>query len=198
VHFGGDPSGGAMALTFDDGPHPEGTPAVLEVLARHGVAATFFLLAAEAVEHPSLVTAIVAGRHEVALHSDVHVALDRLPIAVVAGRLAAARDVVVAAAGGSATVRFHRPPFGRLSWRGLQAARRVGLEVAMWSHDPGDWRDDLSPASRLANVTASMVPGAIVVLHDGAPTGVATAAALDEVLSSSRPRPRTVRLSELV
>jgi peptidoglycan/xylan/chitin deacetylase (PgdA/CDA1 family) len=202
VHYGGEVSSGQLALTFDDGPHPEGTPAVLSVLERHGLVATFFLLASAAREHAALVRAVVDGGHEVALHADVHTALDRLPIGVVARRLAAARDEVERVAGPRPVpLRFHRPPFGRLSWRTLQAVRRIGLEVAMWTHDPGDWRDDLASDSLEANLAASLVGGAVVLLHDGASTGVATAAALDAVLSTSSsasPWPRAVRLSELV
>lgn len=70
------PAAGAhVALTFDDGPHPIGTPAVLEILVHSGVVATFFLVAEQAERHPRVVAQLVAGGHEVALHGYRHLLL---------------------------------------------------------------------------------------------------------------------------
>src|SRR5271166_6441461 len=63
-------SGTGFALTFDDGPHPQGTPAVLEILARERMAATFFLVGEQVRRSPSLVQEIVAAGHDIGLHCD--------------------------------------------------------------------------------------------------------------------------------
>lgn len=178
-----------VALSFDDGPDPEGTPAILEVLGEAGIAATFFLLAERAERFPELVSRLVGEGHDVGLHADRHVALDREPIRPLARRLIRARRRLEELSGGA--VRLHRPPFGRLSWRGLQAARLAGLDVVLWSHSPRDWDPDTTPplAERLA---ACLEPGALVLLHDAAGTfphqGRATAAALRRALPAIRSR----------
>src|SRR2546427_9118701 len=65
-------SGSGYALTFDDGPHPQGTPAMLEILARAGVGATFFVVGEQVRRNPSFAREIVAAGHEVGLHCDRH------------------------------------------------------------------------------------------------------------------------------
>jgi peptidoglycan/xylan/chitin deacetylase (PgdA/CDA1 family) len=177
------PAAGRIALTFDDGPEPDGTPAVLAALATANASATFFVLADAVRRNPSLLRDAVAAGHSIGLHADVHERLDRLPTAVLTDRLRDAREAVENVAG--VPVVLHRPPFGRLSLRGARAARRAGLRtVVMWSHDPLDW--DLAQTTPLAErLRASLEPGAIVLLHDGsggAAQGAATAAAVAAVL----------------
>lgn len=152
------------ALTFDDGPDPTGTPLVLEALDHVGAKATFFLLADAVTRHASLARSIGDRGHEVALHADVHERLDRVPLRPLVRRLDGARKTIEDATGRA--VAFHRPPFGRLSWRGLQACGRIGMRVAMWSHDPGDWRE-LDVAQLTALLPRCLVPGAVILLHDG-------------------------------
>ncbi|MEA3076794.1 MAG: hypothetical protein QOF60_1702 [Actinomycetota bacterium] len=184
-----------MGLTFDDGPDPRGTPAVLDALRAAGAKATFFVLSSLVTVHPDVARQVVADGHELGVHADVHERLDRLAIAELARRLAAAKATVEDATG--AAVRFHRPPFGRLSWRGLQAATRAGMEVALWSHDPGDWRESTTAEGLRANLRASLEPGAIVLLHDGADGAVDMAASLSAELAASAGL-EFVRLSDLV
>jgi peptidoglycan/xylan/chitin deacetylase (PgdA/CDA1 family) len=176
---------GVVALTFDDGPDPDGTPAVLDALAAFDATATFFVVGERAVRHPSLVRRIVSGGHEVALHADRHERLDRVAVGPLTRRLTDARARLEDQTG--RPVRHHRPPFGRLSWRGLQAARRAGLRVVLWSHNPCDWepavQDELERRLR-----DCLVPGAIVLLHDGSDAfdgqGRATASAMKRALPS--------------
>ena len=153
-----------IAVTFDDGPDPACTPAILEVLSSKGATATFFLLVDKARDHEALVRSIAAGGHEVALHGDVHERLDRLSTRVLVDRLSAARAELESIA--RCPVRVLRPPFGRTSLWLLRAARKVGLEVALWTHSPRDWDESLDD-----QLTERMVmcatPGAIVLLHDG-------------------------------
>lgn len=165
-----------LALTFDDGPDPVGTPAVLEALDASAATATFFVLSQAVARHPRLAAEVVARGHEIGLHGDVHERLDRRPIRELVRRLGDAQALVEDVV--QSPVTFHRPPFGRLSWRALQACGRLELRVAMWSHDPGDWRQvgaEILPDA----LRACFTPGAIVLLHDGDPCrSVVTAAAL--------------------
>jgi peptidoglycan/xylan/chitin deacetylase (PgdA/CDA1 family) len=178
---------GQVALTFDDGPHPEGTRAVLEALDGAGAAATFFVLLDAVRAHPEVLAEVVAAGHAVGLHADVHERLDRQPARALARRLVDARHELEDHVG--SPVSFHRPPFGRLSLSGARAANRAGMEIVLWSHDPRDWEDPLGLDSR---IEASLAPGAVVLLHDGAITyehqGAATAAALRRCLGPGRAR----------
>ena len=96
-----------MALTFDDGPDPEHTPRLLEVLARHGAKATFFMVGARAARHPELVARVAAEGHEIGNHGWDHPSLPALPSAAVAGQLERTRAVL--APHGQALM---RPPYG--------------------------------------------------------------------------------------
>jgi peptidoglycan/xylan/chitin deacetylase (PgdA/CDA1 family) len=177
------PGSGVVALTFDDGPDPDGTPAVLDAVAGTAAPATFFLVVERAVRHPHLVRRIVAGGHEVALHGDRHERLDRIGIGALARRLADARARLEDLSG--QRVRHHRPPFGLLSWRALQAARRADLRVVLWSHQPRDW-EPIGGDELVLRIGSCLVPGAIVLLHDGSDAydeqGRATAAGLERTL----------------
>jgi peptidoglycan/xylan/chitin deacetylase (PgdA/CDA1 family) len=168
-----------VVITFDDGPDPAGTPAVLDALAGAGLRATFFVLAERVAQQPTLSADIVAAGHEIGLHADTHEPLDKLPARVVAERLRAARlqveDIV------QRPVTLHRPPYGRVSLAGLRGAARANLRVLLWSEDPEDYRP-APPDALAARIRSMLHPGAVVLLHDGASTfdgqGVATASAL--------------------
>jgi peptidoglycan/xylan/chitin deacetylase (PgdA/CDA1 family) len=151
-------------VTFDDGPDPTCTPAILDVLSDKGAKATFFLLVDKARAHETLVRSIVTNGHEVALHGDVHERLDRLSTRVLVERLSTARAELEDIAGSAVGVL--RPPFGRTSLRVLRAARKVGLHVALWTHSPRDWDASLDDLLSERMAMCAM-PGAIVLLHDG-------------------------------
>lgn len=173
----------ALALTFDDGPDPEGTPAVLGALAEQRIHGTFFFLTERARRFPELVREVGQAGHEIGLHGDVHEAMDRVPARALLDRLNRAKDELSTLTG--LPVTFHRPPFGRLSLTALRASSRAGLVVAMWSHDPRDWEDQ-SDQQLLSAMAGCVEPGAIVLLHDGACQGQGnrTARALREHLPS--------------
>jgi peptidoglycan-N-acetylglucosamine deacetylase len=177
------PSG--IALTFDDGPDPDATPAVLEILDAAGVRATFFLVGEQLLVHHELGEAVAAAGHEVALHGFRHVEHDEL--AEPRDDLLRGLDAVEAATG-IRPVLF-RPPYGRFSAASYAACRELGLEAVYWSAWGSDW--EAIPAARIAEVVRrDLAPGAIVLLHDSAryahrprasPTVEALPAILDEV-----------------
>ena len=156
--------GPGIALTFDDGPHPQGTPAVLAELARHGVPATFFLVGEQVERDPSLAAEIVAAGHEVAIHGYRHTLLLRRWPAALERDLDRALVVIEAATGVSPMV--YRPPYGVFSAGGLASCRRRGWAPTLWSRWGRDWGAHERPAAIARRAAAGAVAGDIVLLHD--------------------------------
>jgi peptidoglycan-N-acetylglucosamine deacetylase len=158
------PGARGVALTFDDGPHPEGTPAVLEVLAAAGARATFFVIGEQVQRRPQLAARIVAGGHTVALHGYRHRLQLRLAPAAVAADIRRGADVVADATG--VAVAWHRPPYGIYSPAGLRATRRAGLAPLLWSRWGKDWRRLTTPGRIARRATHGLIAGDVILLHD--------------------------------
>jgi len=157
-------SGRGYALTFDDGPHPQGTPAILEILAAAGVRATFFLVGEQIRRNPALAGEIVGAGHEIGLHCDRHRNLLRLAPWQVRADIARAQDTIETAAGRA--IGLYRPPYGALSATALRLARAHGWRTLLWSHWGRDWQARATPASIAARVTAGAGEGSVLLLHD--------------------------------
>ncbi len=158
------PGAAGVALTFDDGPHPEGTPAVLEALARAQARATFFVIGEQVVRRPEVVAAIVAAGHEVALHGYRHRLQLRLTAAELVDDVARGVAAVQEAIGDSP--RWHRPPYGIYSPAGLRAVRAQGLAPLLWSRWGRDWRKFTTPTRIARRATRAVIPGDVILLHD--------------------------------
>jgi peptidoglycan/xylan/chitin deacetylase (PgdA/CDA1 family) len=153
-----------IALTFDDGPDRRTTPHFLDLLADHGVRATFFLLAAHVQSERLLVREMAAAGHELAVHGWEHDCLAfRAPGTLVAD-LVRSREVIEDVSG--TEVRWYRPPYGVMTSEGLYAARRAHLQTVLWSSWGVDWSRRATPATILATVSRSAFPGGTVLLHD--------------------------------
>jgi peptidoglycan/xylan/chitin deacetylase (PgdA/CDA1 family) len=154
----------AVALTFDDGPHAEGTPALLDVLAAHGARATFFLVGEQVLARPALAREIVSAGHEVAVHGYRHTLLLRRRRA----QLADDFDRAVDAIGGATGIRpqLYRPPYGVLSRGGLAEVRARGWRPLLWSTWGRDWERRATPASIAHRATRDLRAGDVVLLHD--------------------------------
>jgi len=176
-----------IALTFDDGPHREGTPAVLEALARAGVEATFFLVGEQVERLPALAGEIAAAGHAVGIHGYRHTLLLRRSPATLRDDFARAEDVISAATG--TTARLYRPPYGVFSLPALRLVRRLGWSPVLWSRWGRDWERRATPQSIAALATRDLSAGDVVLLHDAdhyssAGSWRRTAAALPSVLSA--------------
>jgi peptidoglycan/xylan/chitin deacetylase (PgdA/CDA1 family) len=176
---------GAVALTFDDGPHPRGTPATLAALEALGVRATFFLVGEQVERDPALAAEIVAADHEVGVHCDRHRNLLRLTPAQVREDLVRAEATIARATG--RTPRLYRPPYGVLTTAGLVHARRRAWQPLLWTRWGRDWRAKATPASIAAEATADLSGGEVVLLHDAdhysaAGSWLRTVAALPRVI----------------
>ena len=157
-------SGGGYALTFDDGPHPQGTPAMLEILAREGARATFFLVGEQVQRDPALAREIVAAGHRVGLHCHRHRNLLRLTPPQVREDIARAQALIEDATG--AGTECYRPPYGVLNASALRLARARGWRTLLWSHWGRDWEARATPDSILALCTTGAGAGAVLLLHD--------------------------------
>jgi peptidoglycan-N-acetylglucosamine deacetylase len=153
-----------VAITFDDGPHPEGTPAVLDVLDQAGIKATFFLVGEQVERRPALVAEMVAQGHLVALHGYRHRPQPALPARVVREDVARGAAAVEDAAG--AALGWHRPPYGLYSAAGLEAVRQRELKPLLWSRWGKDWRRFTTPQRIAARAGAHLCPGDVILLHD--------------------------------
>ena len=157
-------SGAGYALTFDDGPHPQGTPAVLEILARERVSATFFLVGEQVRRNPALAREIVAAGHGIGLHCDRHRNLLRLAPWQVRADIARAQDAIEQASGRA--IGLYRPPYGVLNASALRIARAHGWRTLLWSHLGKDWQARATPESIAARVTEGAGEGSVLLLHD--------------------------------
>jgi peptidoglycan/xylan/chitin deacetylase (PgdA/CDA1 family) len=157
-------SGTGYALTFDDGPHAQGTPAVLEALAAAGVTATFFLVGEQLRRHPGLGREIVAAGHVIGLHCDRHRNLLRLAPWQVRADLDRAQATIEQETGCSPAL--YRPPYGILNASALRLARRRGWRTMLWSDWGRDWEKRASAASIASLATARASEGSVLLLHD--------------------------------
>jgi peptidoglycan/xylan/chitin deacetylase (PgdA/CDA1 family) len=185
------PGAGGVVVTFDDGPHPEGTPMVLETLARADAHAVFFLVGEQVRRRPELVARILAEGHQVALHGDRHRLQSRLPAATLRADLAAGLEAIQQA--GGVRPLLHRPPYGIYSPAGLAAARQAGLSPLLWSRWGRDWRRHTTAEQIARRALRAIGPGEVILLHDAdfysAPgSHRRTAAALELVLAQLRQR----------
>jgi peptidoglycan-N-acetylglucosamine deacetylase len=180
-------SGRGCALTFDDGPHAQGTPAVLEILERAGVKATFFLVGEQVQRNPALAREIVSAGHGVGLHCHRHRNLLRLTPRQVREDITRAQALIEQATGQQ--VALYRPPYGIVNAVALRLARERRWRALLWSGWGRDWAARATPESIAARVTDGAREGSVLLLHDAddysAPgSWRRTAAALPRVLET--------------
>ncbi len=180
-------SGRGYAITFDDGPHAQGTPAVLEVLARAQVSATFFLVGEQVKRNPSLAGEVVAAGHGIGLHCNRHRNLLRLTPGQVRDDIARAQELIERATGREVTL--YRPPYGVINASALRLTRERGWRALLWSQWGRDWTAHATPESIAACATDGASEGSVLLLHDAddysAPgSWRRTAAALPRVLET--------------
>lgn len=157
-------SGLGYALTFDDGPHAQGTPAVLEILAGAGVDATFFLVGEQVQRNPALAREIVAAGHRVGLHCHRHRNLLRVTPRGVREDITRAEAIIEGATGCSLSL--YRPPYGIANAAALRIAQGRGWRTLLWSQWGRDWEARATPDSIAARVTRGVAAGSVLLLHD--------------------------------
>jgi peptidoglycan/xylan/chitin deacetylase (PgdA/CDA1 family) len=174
----------AVALTFDDGPDPDSTPAVLDALDAAAARATFFVVVEQLRAHPELAREAVERGHEVGLHGLTHEPFETVGEEEIATGLAEVERLC------GARPRVCRPPYGRFTPATWEAARGAGLEPVYWSAWGEDW-EPLAPERIAELVIRDLEPGAIVLLHDSPryahrPTAHPTADAVPLIAAAAR------------
>jgi peptidoglycan/xylan/chitin deacetylase (PgdA/CDA1 family) len=180
-----------VALTFDDGPHPRGTPAVLETLREHGAVATFFLAGEQVERRPALAAEIVAAGHRVELHCHRHRNLLRLTAREFLEDAERGRAAIEEASGQA--IADYRPPYGIFSAATLRAVRARGWRPVLWSRWGRDWARRATPESIARRSSAGARAGDVLLLHDAdfysaRGSWVRTAAALPLILAELESR----------
>ena len=158
------PGAAGVAITFDDGPHPEGTPAVLEILAAADIKATFFLVGEQVERRPALAAEIAAQGHLIGLHGYRHRPQPVMPTKTVHHDLERGAEVVEGASG--VELAWHRPPYGLYSAAGLAAIRARQLKPLLWSRWGKDWRRFTTPERIATRASANVRAGDVILLHD--------------------------------
>lgn len=183
-----------LALTFDDGPHGQLTPQLLDILREQGVHATFFVLGSNVAAYPDIARRIVSEGHEIANHSWDHPSLPRISAERLDREIRTTSDIIEKTTGHKVTIM--RPTYGALNDRVQHALiDDYGLDVILWSVDPRDWK---RPGADV--VTRRLVsgahPGAILLAHDIHP---GTIAAMPATIAQLKAKGyRFVTVSELL
>lgn len=153
-----------IALTFDDGPHPNFTPKILSILKQNKVKATFFLVGEMAEKYPNLVKAELAAGNSVGNHTYHHVSLPKIPEGYVATEIKACGMVLQKITGKPA--HLFRPPGGEYNDYVAQTAEALGYQIILWTDDPGDYA---SPGENviISRTLDKVENGGIILIHDG-------------------------------
>src|SRR5581483_5574756 len=177
-----------VALTFDDGPDPQWTPEILDVLRRHDVPATFFVVGAQAARYPGLVRDELADGNEVGAHTFSHADLGGVSHLQASIEVSLTQTVLAGAAG--VNTHLLRLPYssapGDLSAPEVAAARRaadLGYDVVFATQDPEDWRLP-GPNSIVAHSIPPAGQGGVVLLHDAGGDRSQTVAAVDRLITT--------------
>jgi len=149
-----------VALTFDDGPDPERTPRVLEILERHDARATFFMLGEHAQKHPELVRRVAEAGHAIGNHTWDHRSMPGLGAAEQRHQLRRCQEAIQPWG-----LKFFRPPRSLQTIQSYVTTRLAGYTIVAWTANVEDWlpRDAEWFAARLRE---RIRPGAILLLHD--------------------------------
>ncbi len=153
-----------VAMTFDDGPHAQHTPRLLDILKQRGIKATFFVVGQNAADNPEILKRIVAEGHELANHSYTHPLLASMGESALREQLDKTHQVVLNATGVS--MKVMRPPYGALS----EPQRRwthanFGYRIILWDVDPLDWK--FRDAGKVETaILGHAKAGSIILAHD--------------------------------
>ena len=158
------PGATGVALTFDDGPDPRFTPAILDALAERGLTATFLVMGHNAVDHPDLLRQIVDGGHEVGNHGWSHLDLSQCTPEQGRGEILRGKAAIERIVG--TAVRWYRPARGSITGSTLKAAAAAGHDIALWSVTAAVSAEQTDGEVR-RHLTTEVGPGDVVCMHDG-------------------------------
>ena len=157
-------AGHGVVLTFDDGPHPCGTPAVLAELERSGAHAVFFVSGEQVARYPEIVRDVVASGNQLGLHGYRHQTRRQWTRRLFLDDTRRSIDALGVATG--VVPRLYRPPHGVFSAAGLREVLRLGLEPLLWSTWGRDWEARATASSITRRATEGIEARDVILLHD--------------------------------
>ncbi|KMY33830.1 oligosaccharide deacetylase [Lysinibacillus xylanilyticus] len=185
-----------IALTFDDGPHPKYTAAILDLLAKYDAKATFFIIGKNAEKYPDLVLRSYSEGHELANHTYSHPF--KASVAELHAQLRKTKEIIYGITGFSPVL--FRPVGGNYNDQMINAAVKDGYKVVMWSwhQDTQDWKQP-GVNKIVQKVMKGSKPGDVILFHDGGGDRMQTIKALEEILPELKKQGYTfVTISELI
>ncbi len=195
----GSAASGQVALTFDDAPDTTFTPQVLDVLKKHQVRATFFLVGAQAEKHPEMVKRIVREGHVIGNHSYSHKLFTKLSDDLFQSQVLQTQQALKRLIGYAP--RLLRPPYGEITESQLLWASERGYRIVNWNVDSLDWKQ-LGQEKVTSNILTNVKPGSIILQHSGGGPGQdlnGTVKALPTVIQTLKARNlKMVTLPELL
>ncbi|GAB3008920.1 polysaccharide deacetylase family protein [Niabella terrae] len=147
-----------LYLSFDDGPHPQITPFVLEMLERFQAKASFFCIGKNVQAHPEIYLQILAGGHTTGNHTHNHLNGWKAPIPAYISNVNQAAGLIDS--------KLFRPPYGRITRKKAELLIAQGFEIIMWDVLSADFDTHISPEKCFENVRKGCRPGSIIVFHD--------------------------------
>src|SRR5262249_3985118 len=157
----------ALCLTFDDGPHPEYTPRLLDALKQHDIRATFFVIGQEAEQHPDLVRRMAAEGHVIGHHSYTHSRPEETTAETLLQEVRRTQELFTRLLGRPSPL--FRPPLGKVTVKKLWRLWRAGLQVVLWNLDPKDFACPSADMVRAWFQERVLRGGDLVLLHDTQP-----------------------------
>jgi peptidoglycan/xylan/chitin deacetylase (PgdA/CDA1 family) len=173
----------AVCLTFDDGPDPELTPRILDLLAEKRVPGTFFVIGRQAEKYPDIVRRMIAEGHVVGNHSYSHPSRTTLSVSQVAAEVVRASEIIASIVG--EPPRHYRPPNGKLTARDLLKFWRLGLSTVLWNVDPKDYNKTTADEVLAHFDNRPPEAGDLILFHDNHPHAISI---LPELIATSRKR----------
>jgi len=151
-------------LTFDDGPIPEITEWVLDILREHGIKATFFCIGDNIEKHPDVFQKVIDGGHNIGNHTFNHCTGWTTEDNAYLENAEACRLSITKRT--SADVKFFRPPYGKIKATQAKAIRRLGYKIIMWDVLSADFDTTITPEQCLQNVIKNAANGSVIIFHD--------------------------------
>jgi len=177
----GDESRREIAITFDDGPHHKDTPQVLVTLAKHDIHATFFLIGRYAEQYPELVKQIHQSGHQLGIHCYRHHPFPLEDPQILRTQLDHTRNLIANTCGiPPETIYDLRPPYGVFTQKIASRLADWGYRLVMWNNIPPHWMQPVSWT--ISQIFDQLIPGSVMVLHDGHGHGTKVAQILDIII----------------
>lgn len=152
-----------LYLTYDDGPHPETTPQLIELLAKENIPATFFLIGEHAEKYPELVKQLADAGHIIANHTQHHEFMPLLTTRRIEKEIQKTNDVILQATGQNPIL--FRAPYGVLDTRVADCLKERGMKPVYWSCVSEDWLP-LGHSKVVSRIARKLHDGALIVLHE--------------------------------